>query len=194
VKTLAIVTSLLLASCAVDEIIAATSDGPPDAGHRSPMHTCSTNADCHDDERCAKPTCDEKTGECVPRPTVCPPDLAPSCGCDGITYFNDCWRRVRGVAASTPNECEANVVLCGGPTHATCPAGSTCALLSSDPPTPMCPADSTGVCWVLPPRCSPNTPGDIYGWIPCGPPAPCVDTCNAIRAGVPHGQMLAGCP
>ncbi len=168
---------LLVTSCAVEEIVVATSDAGPDAGHRSP-HPCASNANCRPDEYCAKPNCQEPTGECSRRGAICNADLAPSCGCDNITYFNDCLRRAHGVSLSTMGECE-NPVQCGDGPSAPCPPPSTCAQLS-------CTADRARICWVLPPACVPNPPGDFYSWAPCGAAGPCVDTCTAIRSGMPH--------
>ncbi len=32
------------------------------------------------------------TGKCVQIPAVCPKDIRPVCGCNGVTYGNDCER------------------------------------------------------------------------------------------------------
>jgi hypothetical protein len=195
VKTAAILAAavLSLTSCAVEEIVAADSDGPPDAG-RHPLRPCMASANCHPDEFCAKASCEEETGGCVRRPIFCNQEVEPSCGCDGFTYFNDCWRKFNRVPSSTPGECDATVVQCGGTAHAACPPPSVCAQLLVDPPTPMCPTDATFNCWVLPPQCGPNGAGDLSdNWTPCGPAAPCVNACNAIRSGVPH-YRTSTCP
>jgi hypothetical protein len=181
----------MLSSCAVEQIVAATSDGP-DAGHRT--RPCMTNAECHKDEYCAKASCQDIMGGCTHRQMFCNLDLEPVCGCDGLTYYNECWRVNRGVASSTKGECDAmavTTVTCGGPTHAACPPPAACAELVGDS---TCPADPTFTCWVLPPVCGQNAPGELYdNWVPCGPAAPCVNTCNAIRSGVPHYQSTS-CP
>jgi hypothetical protein len=179
----------VVTSCAVEEITIATSDRPTeDGGHHRP---CTINADCRPDQYCAKSSCQEAMGFCSGRPLLCKTDALPSCGCDGRTYFNDCWRQVARIASSTPGECDATAVTCGGPEHKTCPPGSYCALLSNDGPIDVCPVDPAGSCWVLPTACGARVLGD--DWMPCGPPAPCVGSCDAIRSGVLHWHA-AGCP
>jgi hypothetical protein len=191
-KALALATALLsLVSCAAEEIVIATSDRhEEDGGHH--IRPCATNSECHLDEFCAKVGCYDAMGSCARRPAVCGAEPDPFCGCDGVTYFNDCWRKTRGVAAATRGECDAaNAMPCGGSAHAACPLESYCAELLPDGPIPMCPTDAPGTCWVLPTDCGPMDL--INRWMPCGPPAPCVDTCNAIRSGVPHWRA-PGCP
>lgn len=45
-------------------------------------------------------------GECVERPEVCTTDYVPVCGCDGVTYSNDCNRLMAGVQKDHDGECE----------------------------------------------------------------------------------------
>jgi hypothetical protein len=187
---LAAAAALFVASCVVEEIIVANSDGP-DAGRHNPHPPCMTNADCRSEEYCAKPNCQERMGECAHRPFICKAEALPSCGCDGLTYFNDCWRQVNRVASFTPGECYETAIPCAGPERKSCPPGSYCALLSNDGPIDVCPANPSGYCWVLPTSCGARVPGD--DWMPCGPPAPCVGACDAIRSGVMHWHA-AGCP
>jgi hypothetical protein len=195
VKTVTAVLALLLTtSCAVEELTLATSEGPPDGGHHPPPPlACTSNLDCRPEEYCAKVSCADATGGCMRRPTVCPSDLAPSCGCDTITYFNDCWRRLSGIAASTKGECETTIIDCGGSNpYMPCPkviagplAGQMhCAQLLFD--QSMCAPDIKGRCWVLPPQCDPNALGDVQRWMPCDGPGACVDTCTAIWNNGPH--------
>ena len=68
--------------------------------------TCSQNAECAEDELCAKPTgdCDGK-GSCAPRPEVCTAIFDPVCGCDGKVYPNACKAEMAGVSVASFGEC-----------------------------------------------------------------------------------------
>jgi len=56
---------------------------------------CSTDIDCTSTQLCVKDvgTCgdDSIVGLCVERPEICRTVVAPVCGCDNITYTNDCY-------------------------------------------------------------------------------------------------------
>ena len=63
---------------------------------------------------CAKPCnstsfCDLNTNNdswnCQIKPSVCPEYDRPVCGCNGVTYPNDCFREVAGVGSSSPGSC-----------------------------------------------------------------------------------------
>mgnify|MGYP001175529832 CR=1 FL=1 len=45
-------------------------------------------------------------GTCEPRPIRCPDDVAPVCGCDGVTYDNACWAYVEGTDVAFSGTCE----------------------------------------------------------------------------------------
>jgi hypothetical protein len=108
----------------------------------------------------------------------------PVCGCDGITYWNDCVRRQSGALAATSGECRADAMPCD--TGADCGvANASCArFVPKDLP---CDDAAPGVCWVAPAVCEPSA--DPLRWRQCGSgapdPAPCIDTCEAILSECP---------
>ncbi|HXQ24069.1 MAG TPA: Kazal-type serine protease inhibitor domain-containing protein [Candidatus Acidoferrales bacterium] len=53
------------------------------------------------------PTCTAVglAGECVERPEICPEVVDPVCGCDGVTYPNDCWRLNAGATLAHAGAC-----------------------------------------------------------------------------------------
>jgi hypothetical protein len=168
---------LLLASCGpVDVVLFNLPDGgPPPRG--SP---CADSNQCPPGAFCDKPGCGAALGHCQPRPPVCDPVPGTVCGCDGVTYFNDCFRAAAGINGMTPGPC-AVPLGCTGP--GSCPAGSFCALTAEQP---TCPAAPSGACWMVPPACP-----ALGGWAPCAGGL-CEDFCAAVRSERPHARLA--CP
>ncbi len=178
------IASVILSACSDETIVIATAPSADGGGSSS---RCLVSSDCGPELFCEKTACGDPAGTCTPFPAHCHGDDAPVCGCDGVTYFNDCLRRAAGIAAASGSECGSNVAFCGAPGDPACPEGATCARLlgfTRDPKA--CAAGARGRCWTLPAKCPPPSGDDR--WNACtgdGPGATCVDTCNAIRSSAP---------
>lgn len=100
---------------------------------------CDDNSECIESQFCALDDSCLNTGSCLPTPESCDPaDTQEVCGCDGVTYANECAAfqarsRVSAIGAcncDTNDDCEAsqfcNAITCDGP--GVCEArASTCA-------------------------------------------------------------------
>jgi hypothetical protein len=178
---------IIVPACTQEDIVLGT---VPDNGTVNSKigARCETNAECGDGTFCNRHYCNAAAGNCEPYPASCADDEHPVCGCDGITYFNDCLRRANGVPGSDAEECEAIARTCD-PVTDPCPAGdnSFCALLSGfGSGGPDCKAPTRGKCWVVPPVCPANGRSDRYD--ECDGPGSqhCVKTCDAIRSKKPY--------
>ena len=174
----------------------ATGGGSGQAGACDEM-MCHGNPDCPPNWLCNKQACPDMTGVCEPRPVCLDSTPAPVCGCNHVTYWNDCLRMQAGTAASTVGECGAGTHPCY--MNGDCPPGASCSHLL--PPMTVCGGPLTpGTCWVTPSDCSAT--GDLRLWSPCPPPGsaggsgPCVSTCKAVQSGHPHVPLDSGaaCP
>jgi len=64
-------------------------------------------------------------GVCITVPEVCPELFAPVCGCDGVTYANECEAILVGAQVRHLGECRQ---ACGGPDAAPCDVNEFCKL------------------------------------------------------------------
>jgi hypothetical protein len=99
----------------------------------------------------------DATGTCRTRPDRCSEIFAPVCGCDGMTYGNDCLRSSAGVSKLRDGECErvdgGPGASCGGfrpGPIAPCKAGLFCEL----PPSTCNFPDVSGKCAPIPLSCT----------------------------------------
>ncbi len=192
----------LASACSNEEIVLATVS-PLEAGAGEPAKRCVDNRDCSSSMFCSRHDCNDLGGTCEARPVVCEEGPMPVCGCDGITYWNDCLRRTVGTTAMRSGECSGTALPCGkggkggggGPGGGGgCPPGASCArLIPPDFTSTMCPFDVPGTCWALPALCPDH--GGPDRWISCDPDRPpaCTSTCDAIRTGEPH-RRATSCP
>jgi hypothetical protein len=68
--------------------------------------TCQDNSSCSEDELCLKTAGDcLGDGFCTEKPLVCPPTWMPVCGCDEVTYGNECLALKAGINVAYEGEC-----------------------------------------------------------------------------------------
>jgi hypothetical protein len=66
---------------------------------------CAESVHCPKSSYCQKLACGDAVGFCKQRPTACTEEEVIVCGCDGVSYANDCVRAECSTAASTPGSC-----------------------------------------------------------------------------------------
>jgi len=94
---LALALATVLSACTEDPVILARVSDHDNPGHPEGSR-CVEADDCPAGSFCERDGCGDPAGSCRPFPIVCPDDSIPVCGCDGITYFNECLRRAAGFA------------------------------------------------------------------------------------------------
>lgn len=191
---------VLASACADEQIVLATLPPGFDGGMAGDPKRCVDNSGCSGKELCARTSCGDVAGSCELAPLLCDEDAHPVCGCDGVTYWNDCLGRVAGVTSMTVGECGYNARKCGKGAHGPapgsdmdCPDATYCArLLPNDGPPDFCSGDAPGTCWALPAVCPEH--GGPDRWIACAmTKGGCVSSCDAIRSGAPYKRAKA-CP
>jgi hypothetical protein len=177
------VTVLLLSACGAQSIDLTQ----PTAEAGTTQLRCSSTVDCPSGSYCEKASCGDAMGTCELFPAECPDDDAPVCGCDRITYFNDCLRQANGAASAKPGPCKLDEgTICGGKMDTPCPPGTLCARFAGPEP---CQTDVTGSCWVVPASC-PGKMAPKPEWDSCFSFYKCVDTCTAIKTGGPYRRAF----
>jgi hypothetical protein len=129
---------------------------------------------CAADEFCSFPDhrCGHgnSTGTCMPRPTGCPKNYIPTCGCDGMIYGNVCSANNAGIDVSDAGGCKAPVgdFGCGSQF---CPLTDYCG----ETTTNQSPA-SMFTCQPLPGGCTMPPTCACLAVLPCG--ASCMPTAD----------------
>jgi hypothetical protein len=163
--------------------------------HIGPCETpvCRGDEDCAKEEFCEFEACLDDTlaalriGECVSVPNGCPEIFDPVCGCDGVTYDNDCFRQEARVSKAHDGRCDEPPPRCGGIGGFECPSpGQVCIF---EPGTCHI-VDNMGECVERPDAC-------IEIWDPvCGCDGQTYSNeCHAVMAGVSidhEGECRAG--
>ena len=136
--------------------------------HGACVMVCTENPQCAQDEYCSKPAeaCNG-SGECSPRPTLCPDVWDPVCACDGTTYSNECYAALAGWSVDYSGQCLPES--CSG--NESCPEGNYCYFAEC--------ALETGECLPRPQACP-----DIWDPV-CGCDSQTYgNACEAAMAGV----------
>ena len=155
---------------------------------------CQSNVDCGPAWYCQKQSCASLSGVCVPNESEDEdPVAALVCDCEGITYWNDTLRKLRGVSASTSGACGAAAKPCM--TDQTCGSDPGVRCVRNLRDFNDCANPGTGQCWVVPSTCSVS--GDKADRLPCPPPGPisgpppCLTLCLAINSHYPFFKRRA---
>lgn len=173
---------LLLAACdPVDFTVAHV----PDSGDFAP-NPCTDNSDCHGDQFCEKHGCGDTHGDCHQKPLCMGIDeYEPVCGCNGVTYWNDCLRKLDGANFKEMDQCDA-AKSCNVASDCSQGPWATCARVSQV----SCPTSGApGVCWATPAVCPGGQSTNAQS---CAGGA-CMDLCSALKSQQP-ALLKSSCP
>jgi hypothetical protein len=120
---------------------------------------CVANTDCSGAQYCLFTVTQQgcaKTGKCVARPTnLTSTDLAPVCGCDGVTYWNAQLAALRGGTVQTQGACTQQALSCAQ--NKACPGDAKCNQIRASAQNCGGGGGGGGVCWAVPDTCPPAT-------------------------------------
>jgi len=115
-----------------------------------PALLCGDGLYCkYEDGNCGE---DGAFGVCALRPDVCALLFAPVCGCNGVTYGNECESERAGVSIFSRTECANNdddQQICGGIAGLPCNEGEFCQTSEGE-----CCCDFQGICKPIPDVCT----------------------------------------
>jgi hypothetical protein len=93
----------------------------------------------------------DQTGICTTVPEVCPTIYSPVCGCDGVTYGNECEAASKGVSIVSREACGSDSDVCGTRGAPPCDAGEYC---NYEPDAKCGITDLPGKCAPIPQGCT----------------------------------------